>query len=124
LACLLARGGGCTPLFSLDDFGPARYTLGHARMSLHLDDTTGYDISGLPAECFDRGKYLGYLSTKAAFAICLHNFRKHTASASSALHRRRACGTCAQAVACGLPAARSVSRANTSAAHPSANSHA
>jgi hypothetical protein len=73
---------GCTPLFSLDDFGQARYTSGHARMNLDLDDVSGLDISGLPAECFEDGKYLGYLSTKAEFFICLHNFRKHTAAVS------------------------------------------
>lgn len=73
---------GCTPLFSLDDFGQARYTSGHARMNLDLDDVSRLDISGLPAECFEDGKYLGYLSTKAEFFICLHNFRKHTAAVS------------------------------------------
>ncbi|MEZ2299151.1 hypothetical protein [Variovorax sp. RCC_210] len=73
---------GCTPLFSLDDFGQARYTSGHARMNLELDDVSGLDTSGLPAECFEDGKYLGHLNTKAEFAICLHNFRKHTAAVS------------------------------------------
>lgn len=73
---------GFRPLFSLDDFPQARYTSGHARMSLDLDSTTGFDITGLPAECFKDGEYLGYLSTKAEFAICLHNFRKLTAAVS------------------------------------------
>ncbi|MDQ0034425.1 hypothetical protein J2W30_002180 [Variovorax boronicumulans] len=75
---------GCKPLFTLDDFGQARYTSGHARMNLELDDTTGHDLSGLPPECFENGKHLGYLSTKAEFGICLHNFKKLIASASFA----------------------------------------
>ncbi len=73
---------GCTPLFSLDDFGQARYTSGHARRNMALEDVAGLDISGLPAECFEDGQYLGYLSTKAEFFICLHNFRKHTTAVS------------------------------------------
>ena len=56
---LAADHPGCKPLFSLDDFGQARYTSGHARMNLELDDTTGHDLSGLPAECFENGKHLG-----------------------------------------------------------------
>lgn len=75
---------GCKPLFSLDDFGQARYTSGHARMNLELDDTTGHDLSGLPPECFEDGKHLGYLSTKAEFGICVSNFRKLTASVTFA----------------------------------------
>lgn len=73
---------GCTPLFSLDDFAQARYTSGHARMNMALDDVDGLDISSLPAECFEDGQYLGYLGTKAEFFICLHNFRKQTATVS------------------------------------------
>ena len=47
-------------------------------------DHTGHDLSGLPAECFENGKHLGYLTTKAEFGICAHNFRKQTASVSFA----------------------------------------
>lgn len=73
---------GCQLLFSLDDLPQARYTSGHTRQNLALADTTGLDITSLPQECFEDGAYLGYLNTKAEFAICLHNFRKLTAASS------------------------------------------
>jgi hypothetical protein len=61
-------------ILSLDDFRQARYTSGHAVMALDLDDTTGVDLAGLPAECFENGEHRGYLSTKAEFPIRARNF--------------------------------------------------
>lgn len=71
---LAARHPGFLPLFSLDDLSQARYTSGHARHSIDLDQATPEDIARLPAQCFEKGEYLGYPTTKAEFAICLRNF--------------------------------------------------
>ena len=65
---------GYKPLFSLDDLHQARYTSGHARNNLGLDDASEQDIAGLPPECFENGEYIGYPTTKAEFAICYRNF--------------------------------------------------
>lgn len=73
---------GFKPLFSLDDLSQARYTSGHARHGLDLDDATADEIAGLPPECFEGGEYLGYPSTKAEFAICLRNFSERVATTS------------------------------------------
>ncbi|UZE26218.1 hypothetical protein LOY67_12690 [Pseudomonas sp. B21-056] len=73
---------GFRPLFSLDDLAQARYTSGHARDNLRLDEATEQEIAGLPAECFEQGEYLGYPTTKAEFAICLRNFTELVETAS------------------------------------------
>lgn len=67
---------GCRLLLSLDDLPQARYTSGHARNNLGLDEATELEIAGLPAECFENGEYLGYPTTKQEFPICLRNFRE------------------------------------------------
>jgi hypothetical protein len=46
-----------------------RYTLGHVRNNLGMDDASEQDIAGLPPECFENGEYIGYPTTKAEFAI-------------------------------------------------------
>ncbi|WP_228732724.1 DUF4253 domain-containing protein [Pseudomonas sp. P42] len=61
-------------LVSLDDLHQARYTSGHVRNNLGMDDASKQDIAGLPPECFENGEYLGYPTTKAEFAICYRNF--------------------------------------------------
>jgi len=71
---LTAKHPGCRPLFTLDDRHQARYTSGHARNNLALDTATDEEIAALPAECFEDGEYLGYLSSKPEFGICLRNF--------------------------------------------------
>lgn len=73
---------GCRLLLSLDDVHQARYTSGHARNNLGLDDVTPLDIAGLPAECFENGEYIGYMTTKAEFPICVRNFKALVATAS------------------------------------------
>lgn len=72
----------CRLLLSLDDVHQARYTSGHARNNLGLDDVTPLDIAGLPAECFENGEYIGYMTTKAEFPICVRNFTALVAKVS------------------------------------------
>lgn len=67
---------GCRPLFTLDDVGQAQYTSGHAAMKHELGEAGDLDISFLPPECFEDGEYLGYLNTKAEFAVCAHNYAR------------------------------------------------
>ncbi|QJI45552.1 DUF4253 domain-containing protein [Pseudomonas sp. ADAK2] len=73
---------GFIPLFSLDDLHQARYTSGHVRNNLGIDDASEQDIAGLPPECFENGEYIGYPTTKAEFAICLRNFTNLVAATS------------------------------------------
>lgn len=79
---IAANHPGFRPLISLDDLSQARYTSGHARNNLGLDDASDQDIVGLPPECFEDGEYLGYPTTKAEFAICLRNFTDLVAASS------------------------------------------
>ncbi|UUQ65839.1 hypothetical protein NLK61_04085 [Pseudomonas fuscovaginae UPB0736] len=79
---IAAQHPGFLPLFSLDDLAQARYTSGHARHSIDLDEATDEDIAKLPPECFENGEYLGYPTTKAEFAICLRNFTQLIATVS------------------------------------------
>lgn len=79
---IAAQHPGCRPLLSLDDWPQARYTSGHARHQLDLDEVGPQDLDGLPAECFENGEHIGYLSTKAEFPICLRNFLRHAAHVS------------------------------------------
>ncbi|MBD8494301.1 hypothetical protein IFR09_26080 [Pseudomonas syringae] len=71
-------------LLSLDDPGQARYTSGHVRNNLYLDEVKPQDLVGLPAECFEKGEHIGYLTTKAEFPICLRNFMALVADVSFA----------------------------------------
>jgi hypothetical protein len=70
---------GKTIILTLDDLGQAAYTCTHATMSQGLDDTDGYDLSGLDAACFEDGEHLGYLSTPSEFFIRKENFFKQAA---------------------------------------------
>jgi len=63
-------------LISLDDLGQAQYTSMHSTLSYDLDDTDGYDLSGLDTEAYEDGEHLGYLSTKSEFFIREENFKK------------------------------------------------
>ncbi|WP_242461404.1 MULTISPECIES: DUF4253 domain-containing protein [Pseudomonas] len=69
-------------LISLDDLHQARYTSGHARNNLGMDDASEQDVAGLPPECFEQGEYIGYPTTKAEFAICYRNFMNLVAATS------------------------------------------
>lgn len=79
---IAASHPGFRPLISLDDLPQARYTSGHARSNLGLDDATEQDLLDLPSECFEKGEYLGYPTTKAEFAICFRNFTNLVATTS------------------------------------------
>ncbi|WP_256679407.1 hypothetical protein [Pseudomonas sp. Fl4BN1] len=81
---IAANHPGFRPLLSLDDLPQARYTSGHARNNLGLDDASEQEIAGLPAECFEDGEYLGYPTTKAEFAILYRNFVEQAAATSFA----------------------------------------
>ncbi|MGC5698567.1 hypothetical protein J4P02_00015 [Pseudomonas sp. NFXW11] len=81
---IAAEHPGFRPLITLDDLAQARYTSGHARNNLGLDDATEQEIARLPAECFEDGEYLGYPTTKAEFEICLRNFTELVATSSFA----------------------------------------
>lgn len=63
-------------ILTLDDLGQAEYTCTHSIMSNDLDETEGYDLSGLNKTCFEDGKHLGYLSTPSEFFIRKENFLK------------------------------------------------
>ena len=63
-------------LMTLDFFPQACYTSMHAKMTHELDSTEGFDLSGLPAECFEEGEHLGYLTHKAEFFIQKANYER------------------------------------------------
>ncbi len=63
-------------LFTLDDLNQAEYTSSHATMSYDLDETDGYDLSGVDSSAFEDGEHVGYLSTKSEFFIRKANFEK------------------------------------------------
>lgn len=65
-----------TIILTLDDLGQAEYTSGHSIHLNDLDETEGYDLSGLDKKCFEDGEHLGYLSTPAEFFIRKKNFLK------------------------------------------------
>lgn len=67
-----------TLIFTLDDLGQAEYTSGHSIQANNLDETAGYDLSGLDKSCFEDGEHLGYLSTPSEFFIRKENFLKQT----------------------------------------------
>jgi len=69
-------------LVTLDNPYQALYTSGHATNKHHLDDTEGHDLSGLPPECFEDGKHLGYLTTEAELPITLANLKGLSANTS------------------------------------------
>jgi hypothetical protein len=65
---------------TLDDFPQASYTSGHATDLHQLDDTAGYDLSGLDPEAFENGEHRGYLSTKSEFFIRHGNLSRKAAA--------------------------------------------
>ncbi len=77
-----AERPGHRVLFSLDDVHQAIYTSGHATMKHGLDDTAGFDLSGLPDACFEDGEHRGYLTTTAEFPIRATNFARLVAGAT------------------------------------------
>ena len=69
-----------TIILTLDDLGQAEYTSTHSIMFNDLDETDGYDLSGLDQACFENGEHLGYLSTPSEFFIRKENFLKQTSN--------------------------------------------
>jgi hypothetical protein len=67
-----------TIILTLDNLGQAEYTSGHSTHSNGLDETEGYNLSGLDKACFEDGEHLGYLSTPSEFFIRKENFLKQT----------------------------------------------
>ncbi|WP_282133848.1 hypothetical protein [Cellulophaga baltica] len=67
-----------TIILTLDDLGQAEYTSGHSIHSNDIDETEGYDLSGLDKACFEDNEHLGYLSTTSEFFIRIGNFLKQT----------------------------------------------
>ncbi|WP_282133220.1 hypothetical protein [Cellulophaga baltica] len=65
-------------ILTLDDLGQAEYTSGHSIHSNDIDETEGYDLSGLDKACFEDNEHLGYLSTPSEFFIRIGNFLKQT----------------------------------------------
>jgi hypothetical protein len=61
-------------IVTLDDLGQAEYTSTHATMMHDLDNTEGYDLSGIDASAFENGEHIGYLSTPSEFFIQKENF--------------------------------------------------
>ncbi|MCH8620389.1 DUF4253 domain-containing protein [Undibacterium sp. TS12] len=73
---LLDKNPGYRFLFTLDDLGQALYTSMHASSGEDLDDVEGYDLSHLPASCFEDGQHLGYLTCKEELFIVRGNIEK------------------------------------------------
>ena len=67
-----------TIILTLDDLGQAEYTSGHSIHSNDLDETEGFDLSGLDKACFEDGEHLGYLTTPSEFFIRKENILKQT----------------------------------------------
>lgn len=67
---------GKTVIVTIDDLSQAEYTSAHATMYHNLDDTTGYDLSGIDPLAFENGKHIGNLSTPSEFFIRKDNFKK------------------------------------------------
>ncbi|MGX7666393.1 hypothetical protein [Flavobacterium pedocola] len=67
---------GKSIIITLDDLGQAEYTSTHATMYHDLDDTEGYDLSGIDPAAFEDGEHIGYLSTPSEFFIRKENFLK------------------------------------------------
>jgi hypothetical protein len=67
-----------TIILTLDNLGQAEYTSVHSINSNDLDETEGYDLSGLDKTCFEDGEHLGYLSTPSEFFIRKENLLKQT----------------------------------------------
>jgi len=65
-----------TIIVTLDDLGQAAYTSGHSIHYFDLDDTEGYDLSGLDKACFEDGAHIGYLTTPGEFFIRKENLLK------------------------------------------------
>ena len=58
-----------TIVLTLDDLSQAEYTSGHSIHSNDIDETEGYDLSGLDKACFEDNEHLGYLTTPSEFFI-------------------------------------------------------
>lgn len=67
---------GKSVILSLDDLNQAEYTSTHATLTYDLDNTEGYDLSGVDAVAFEEGGHIGYLSTPSEFFIRKENFIK------------------------------------------------
>ena len=67
-----------TIVLTLDDLSQAEYTSGHSIHSNDIDETEGYDLSGLDKACFEDNEHLGYLTTPSEFFIRKENFLKQT----------------------------------------------
>ena len=67
-----------TIILTLDDLGQAEYTSGHSIHSNDLDETEGFDLSGLDKACFEDGEHVGYLTTPSEFFIRKENILKQT----------------------------------------------
>lgn len=65
-----------TVLITLDNLDQAEYTSTHSIMTNDLDETEGYDLSGLDSACFENNEHIGYLSTPTEFFIRKENFLK------------------------------------------------
>ncbi|ESQ91071.1 hypothetical protein ABAC460_07520 [Asticcacaulis sp. AC460] len=67
---------------TLDNYGQAAYTSGHSTDEHELNDTDGYDLSGLDPAAFEDGEHRGYLTTKSEFFIRHGNMAKSAADRS------------------------------------------
>lgn len=67
-------------LLALDDLRQAEYTSTHSIMKNSLDETEGFDLSGLDLVCFENGEHIGYLSTPSEFFIRKENFLKQVSN--------------------------------------------
>ena len=65
-----------TIIVTLDDLEQTEYTSTHSTMFNDLDETDGYDLSGLDRACFENNEHIGYLSTPSEFFIRKENFLK------------------------------------------------
>ena len=67
---------GMQLLATLDHLQQAFYTSGHTIGFHDLDETEGYDLSGVDPSAFEDGEHRGYLGTKSEFFIRHSNFQK------------------------------------------------
>jgi hypothetical protein len=74
----------CLPLMTLDFVGQATYTSMHCTHKWNLNDQGDFDLSVLPATCFEDSEYLGYFNSKEEFPMRQAAFRAHVAKANFA----------------------------------------
>ena len=67
---------GNSVILTLDILDQSEYTSNHAILFHDLDDTEGYDLSGVDPAAFEDGEHIGYLSTPSEFFIRKQNFLK------------------------------------------------